>query len=88
MPEVSKRSKVAYVKTQSQTRAHHCHWPGCTHQVPPALWGCKQHWLRLPATLRARIWAAYRPGQEIDRHPSREYLAAAREVLAWIIYNR
>lgn len=80
-------SKQEYVKRQRQTREHHCHWPGCPKQVPPALWGCREHWFRLPKYLRDRIWAAYRPGQEKDMRPSREYLEAAREVQDWIRDN-
>lgn len=77
-------SKVEYVLSQPQTRDHTCHWPGCTKQVPPALWGCKPHWKALPTRLQNRIWAAYRPGQEIDRDVSADYLAAARAVQDWI----
>lgn len=77
-------SKVAYVKSQRQTRKHECHWPGCTAQVPPALWGCKPHWFRLPRNLRDRIWTAYRPGQEKDLSPSDSYMDVAREVQLWI----
>jgi hypothetical protein len=77
-------SKVAYVKSQRQTRKHSCHWPGCAAQVPPALWGCKAHWFRLPKTLRDRVWNAYRPGQEKDMSPSDEYLAVADDVQRWI----
>lgn len=80
----SKAEKAAYVKSQGQTRPHHCHWPGCKQQVPPAMWGCRAHWYRLPKALRDRIWAAYRPGQEKDMKPSREYLEVAREVQEWI----
>ena len=68
----------------TQTRDHHCHWPGCDKQVPPAMWGCKAHWLRLPRALRNKIWATYQPGQETDMTPSESYLAAAREVQEWI----
>ena len=64
---------------------HHCHWPGCARHVPPAMWGCKPHWRRLPADIRARIWAAYRPGQENDKDPSREYVAAARAAHAFAV---
>jgi hypothetical protein len=39
---------------------------------------CKQHWFSLPKPLRDAVWATYRPGQEIDKRPSVEYLAAAR----------
>lgn len=77
-------SKAAYVKSQGQTRKHHCHWPGCTQQVPPAMWGCKAHWYALPVALRNRIWATFRPGQEVNGTPSQAYVAAAREVQAWI----
>lgn len=80
-------AKVAYVKGQGQTRSHHCHWPGCERQVPPAMWGCKTHWFKLPKALRDRIWRAYRPGQERDQRPSAEYLQVAREAEAWIRDN-
>jgi len=63
---------------------HFCHWPNCRTEVPPKLWGCKTHWFRLPAALRWSIWGAYRPGQEITKTPSREYLIAAKKVQDWI----
>lgn len=68
--------------------AHTCHWPGCTKHVPPAMWGCKPHWFALPKRLRDRIWATYRPGQEITKDPSREYLAAADDVQHWILEQK
>lgn len=77
-------SKADYVRSQGQFRKHECHWPGCGKQVPPAMWGCKEHWFRLPARLRARIWRHYRPGQEIDLKPSRDYLDVATDVQKWI----
>lgn len=77
--------KVAYVLGQGQTRNHTCHWPGCGDQVPPAMWGCRTHWYKLPKRLRDKIWAAYAPGQEVSMRPSRAYLEAAREVEAWIL---
>jgi hypothetical protein len=77
-------AKAAYVRSQGQTRGHHCHWPGCTAQVPPAMWGCKGHWFRLPTILRLRIWATYAPGQEVSGTPSGAYLEAAKQVQAWI----
>lgn len=76
--------KVEYVKSQGQTRSHHCHWPGCGRQVPPAMWGCRPHWYTLPQALRNRIWQTYREGQEVTGTPSREYLDAADEVQHWI----
>jgi len=79
--------KVAHVKQARQDRRHTCHWPGCTMQVPPAMWGCRPHWYALPIGLRRAIWRAYRPGQEKDLRPSDEYLKVAREVQLWIAEN-
>jgi hypothetical protein len=67
------------------TPPHHCHWPGCTVPVPPKMWGCRDHWFKLPKHLRDKIWQAYRPGQEVTKTPSPEYVAAAREVREWVI---
>ena len=77
-------NKADYVRSQQQTRRHHCHWLECDKQVPPAMWGCKAHWFKLPTRLRNRIWAAYRPGQEKDMTPSKKYLEVANEVQQWI----
>lgn len=64
--------------------SHTCHWPGCKVEVPPAMWGCRSHWYALPKYLRDRIWATYRPGQEISKNPSESYIEAAEAVQAWI----
>ena len=77
-------TKADYVRSQGQTRKHHCHWPGCDKQVPPSMWGCSRHWFKLPRELQLRIWASYRPGQEIDGTPSANYIADAKAVQAWI----
>lgn len=77
--------KVDYVRRQRQARDHECHWPGCKIQVPPAMWGCRAHWYRLPKALRDRVWAAYVPGQEIGMTPSEAYLDVADEVQRWIL---
>ncbi len=79
--------KRKYVKRQGQTRDHHCHWPGCGASVPPAMWGCSKHWFMLPKVLRDRIWKSFRPGQETNWTPSREYLDVAHEVQRWIKEN-
>lgn len=76
--------KADYVRGQRQSRNHTCHWAGCERQVPPAMWGCKPHWFALPKNLRDRIWATYKPGQEISMTPSEAYLAAAHAVQDWI----
>lgn len=83
--------KAAYVRSASRIpdkSGHHCHWPDCDRKVPPAMWGCKTHWFKLPAHLRARIWATYRPGQEVSKTPSAEYLSVARQVQDWIAAQR
>lgn len=79
--------KVQYVKSQGQTRTHHCHWTGCDKQVPPAMWGCKAHWMRLPATIRREIWLTYKIGQEVNMTPSQAYLNAAAKAEKWINEN-
>jgi hypothetical protein len=84
---MDKADKVRHVKRSGQTRTHHCHWPGCPQQVPPAKWGCYSHWMRLPKRLRDAVWRAYAPGQETTLTPSREYVAVAREVQKWIANN-
>lgn len=84
--------KVAHVKRAGQSRNHTCHWPGCARQVPPAMWGCRTHWFRLPAAIRSAIFRAYQIGQENTSllggdgqvHPSRAYVDAANAAQAWI----
>lgn len=80
-------SKADYVRDQARrhrTFDHECHWPGCEAKVPPAMWGCRKHWFALPKALRDKVWRTYRPGQEVTKTPSRDYLAVAREVQEWI----
>lgn len=81
--------KRDYVRDRKDgpTGDHHCHWPGCSRHVSPALWGCYQHWMKLPKALRDKIWATFRAGQEISKTPSREYVEVAREVQDWIAKN-
>lgn len=76
--------KAGYVQRQRQIRNHTCHWSGCQRQVPPAMWGCKEHWFKLPKPLRDAIWNEYRPGQEKDGTPSARYVATAMLVQEWI----
>lgn len=67
--------------------AHKCHWPACNEEVPPKLWGCKKHWFKLPKKLRKRIWATYKPGQEITKTPSNNYMKVALEIQDWCLEN-
>lgn len=36
----------------------------------------------VPKPLQQRVWATYRPGQEIDKQPSAEWHAAAQNAIA------
>lgn len=66
---------------------HTCHADGCTMPVPPKMFMCRTHWFKLPKRLRDRIWATYRPGQEIDKRPSLAYLEAAKNAIKWLKEN-
>jgi hypothetical protein len=48
------------------------------------MWGCKQHWFKLPQHIRDGIWQTYKAGQEITKTPSREYMQAAKAAQDWI----
>ena len=61
---------------------HRCHATGCATPVKPKMWGCRRHWFMVPRVLRAEVWRHYRHGQEIDKMPSDEYIAASRAAVA------
>jgi len=52
------------------------------------MWGCRDHWFKLPKRLRDAIWDTYRIGQEVRMDPSPEYVTVAHEVQAWICGRR
>lgn len=60
---------------------HLCHAKECKTSVPPSLFMCRRHWYMVPVNLRHKVWATYRPGQEIDKHPTREYLEITRQAI-------
>lgn len=60
---------------------HTCHAQGCETAVPPKPLMCLKHWRMVPRELQRAVWATYRPGQEIDKRPSREYLEIARAAI-------
>lgn len=64
--------------------SHHCHARGCQREVPPKLLMCGVHWRMVPPDLQRAVWATYRPGQEIDKRPTRDYLAAAKDAIRWV----
>lgn len=61
--------------------AHTCHAEGCTSPVSPKMLMCRKHWRLVPLTLQAAVYAHYRPGQEIDKQPTSEYLDAANAAI-------
>ncbi len=60
---------------------HTCHAKGCATTVPPKMFMCRKHWFTVPAELRRAVWLTYRPGQEVDKRPSAEYLNVAHEAI-------
>lgn len=65
------------------SQQHNCPWPFCSARVDADLWGCKQHWYRVPPNLRRALWEAYRPGQSVAT-ASDEYRAAAAAIDTWV----
>lgn len=60
---------------------HTCHARGCRVRVHPRFLMCRRHWDMVAPTLRARVWAAYRSGQERLKNPSLAYLEAAQAAI-------
>lgn len=60
---------------------HTCHARDCKRRVAPKLLMCPPHWKAVPAHLKSRVWATYKPGQEITKVASREYLEAAKAAI-------
>ena len=60
---------------------HRCHAKGCEVPVEPRKLMCGRHWRMVPRFLQYAIWKHYRPGQEIDKRPSVEYLEAMRQAI-------
>lgn len=64
---------------------HACHHPSCTTEIPPRLYACRAHWFMLPAGIKMAILHTYKPGQEITKTPSAEYLKATKLAKAWYL---
>lgn len=63
------------------SRIHRCHAIGCEKEVLPILLMCRKHWGMVPKDLQAEVRRTYRYGQEIDKQPSPEYMAAAKAAI-------
>ena len=57
--------------------SHQCHAVGCREEIPPRLHMCAKHWRIVPRAVQQLLWTHYRPGQEVDKQPSVEYIATA-----------
>lgn len=61
---------------------HTCHARGCSRVIDVTMLMCRRHWFMVPPHIRAKVWATYRPGQEKDKLPSREWHSAADLAIA------
>jgi hypothetical protein len=61
--------------------SHTCHACGCDTPIPPKLLCCLKHWRRVPRALQSAVWAEYRPGQEVTKHPSAAYMTVQRAAM-------
>lgn len=61
--------------------SHHCHAHNCETNVPPRMLMCRRHWGMVPRSIQKKVWDHYRPGQEVDKRPSPEYLDVADEAV-------
>lgn len=78
-------SKADYVRSQAglgHNGKHTCHADGCTKPIAPAYLMCPAHWRMVPAEIQRRIWLLYRPGQEVDKRPTGQYMTAMRDAIA------
>jgi hypothetical protein len=64
---------------------HLCHAYGCTTEIPPRLLMCARHWQMVPRAVKVLVWKHYRPGQEIDKRPSAEYMLVQRAAV-WAVF--
>ena len=61
--------------------AHRCHARRCEEPVPPKMFMCRRHWYMVPSWIRSSVWEHYRPGQEVDKKPSENYMAVTRAAI-------
>jgi hypothetical protein len=64
---------------------HYCHAYGCTRAVDPKFLMCILHWRTVPERIKELVWATYRPGQEVDKKPSKAYLLVQRAAV-WAVF--
>lgn len=69
---------------------HTCHAYGCNQRINPTLLMCLKHWRMVPKFAQNDVWATYRPGQEVRKDPSNDYMKAQQRarVLCYMIENK
>lgn len=60
-----------------------CRWSGCGRRASRAEWGCREHWFRLPPSLRNRLWQAGIKEVAANGRPGPAWAACAAEADAW-----
>ena len=66
---------------------HTCHAQGCNRAIAARFLMCGRHWAMVPSGLKDKVWQTYRPGQEIDKQPSQEYLAVMKQAIAAVAHK-
>jgi len=78
--------------TASVTQTHTCPAPGCTKELPFAIFACRVHWARTPRALRWRIrraWRAWLKAQPGESHTLyQEYLVVRQQAVDALATNR
>ncbi len=59
---------------------HRCHAIGCDRPVAPRFLMCPPHWRKVPHDLKQQVWLHYRAGQEVQKDPTPEYMAATAAI--------
>lgn len=62
--------------------AHPCTAKGCTTTVGADRLMCPRHWSLVPADLKLRVWATYRPGQSAGSATPEWFIAADAAIAA------
>jgi hypothetical protein len=61
---------------KNSKNAHTCHAKGCDRAIAAKFLMCGRHWAMVPPKLQIAVYREYRPGQEIEKNPTHEYLVA------------
>lgn len=68
-----------------QGASHHCIMSNCAQEIPANRLMCRPHWKMVPQELQRAVWKHYRPGQEVDRNLSCDYMIAAKRAIEAVV---